>query len=192
MIIWCRLYMGRDEARALVRALCNSSVSHMSLLCSMFQCFDFLVGQGHVWGMRLGTRPVYTASGMAFVAGITSTGWRCPKTLYAHKQRTGAIQNNNLLLQIASNKHTRLRGMKGKASCFTHKYIRVRQSRQLFTTSNLYTSVQWRYNSLVIILHSTSRSTTSFASTWTRIHSKKYVYNLAQVIYHTACSLRTS
>ena len=108
--------MGMDEAQALVRALCTSSVSPVSLLCSMFQCFHFLVGREHAGGMQLGTWPVYAVCGMAFVAGVTGAGWRCPKTLYAHKQRTGAIQNNNLLLQIASNKHACLqRGMKGKA-----------------------------------------------------------------------------
>ena len=74
-----------DEARALVRALCNSSVSRVSLLCSMFQCFDFLVGRGHARGMQLCTRPMYAACGVAFVAGVTGAGWRCPKTLYAHK-----------------------------------------------------------------------------------------------------------
>ena len=105
-----------DEARALVRALCNSNVSLMSLLCNMFQCFDFLVGRGHARGMWLGTWLVYTACGMAFVASVTGAGWCCPKTLYAHKQHTGVIRNNNLLLQIASNKHAHLhRGMKGKA-----------------------------------------------------------------------------
>ena len=41
------LCTGMDEARALVNALCNSRVSRVSLLCSMFQCFDFLVGRGH-------------------------------------------------------------------------------------------------------------------------------------------------
>ena len=127
--------MGMDEACALVRALCNSSVSCMSLLCNMFQCFDFLVGRGHARGMQLGTRPVYAACGVTFVAGVTGAGWRCSKTLYAHKQRTGAIRNNNLLLQIASNKHARLQQcMKGKAQFFTHKYIRVRRSCQLLTT----------------------------------------------------------
>ena len=42
-----QLCMGMDEGRALVRALCDSSVSHVSLLCRMFQCFDFLVRRGH-------------------------------------------------------------------------------------------------------------------------------------------------
>ena len=113
LIIKHRLCMGMEEARALVHALCSCSVSLVSLLCNMFQCFDFLVGQGHAPGMRLGTRSVYAACGVVFVAGITVAGWRCPKTLYAHKQHTGAIQNNNLQLQIASNKHARLqRGMK--------------------------------------------------------------------------------
>ena len=107
--------MGMDEAHALVHALCNSSVSRVSLLCSSFQCFDFLVGRGHARGMRLGTQLVYAACGMTFVASVTGAGWRCPKTLYAHKQCTGAIQNNNLLLQIASNKHAHLQGMKRKA-----------------------------------------------------------------------------
>ena len=51
--------------------------------------------------------------------------------------------------------------------------------------------MQWRYNSLVIIPHSTSYSITFIASTSTGIHSKKYVYNSAQVIYHIAHSLRT-
>ena len=97
-----------DEAHALVCALCNCSVSPVSLLCSVFQCFDFLVGRGHARGMRLGTQPVYAACGVAFVACVTGAEWRCPKTLYAHKQCTSAIQNNNLLLQIASNKHARL------------------------------------------------------------------------------------
>ena len=104
-----------DEARALVRALCNSNVSRVSLLCSMFQCFDFLVGRGHAQGMRLGTWPVYAVCGVAFVVGVTGAGWCCPKTLNGHKQHTGAIQNNSLLLQIASNKHARLRGIKEKA-----------------------------------------------------------------------------
>ena len=107
--------MGMDEARALVRSLCSNSVSRVLFLCNMFQCFDFLVGWGHARGMRIGTWPVYTTSGVAFVAGVTGAGLYCPKTLYAHKHRSGAIQNNNLLLRIASNKHARLRGMKGKA-----------------------------------------------------------------------------
>ena len=104
-----------DEACALVHALCNGSVPRVSFLCSMFQSFDFLIGQGHARGMQLGTRLVYAVYGVAFVAGVTGAGWRCPKTLYAHKQHIGAIQNNNLLLQIASNKQTHLQGMKGKA-----------------------------------------------------------------------------
>ena len=112
--IW--LCTGMDEARALVHALCSSNVSRVSLLCSMFQCFNFFVGWGHAQGMRLATRPVYAACGVAFVAGVTGARWRCPKRLYAHKQCTRAIQNNNLLLQIASNKHARLQqGIKGKA-----------------------------------------------------------------------------
>ena len=93
-----------DEARALVRALWNNSVSRVSILCSMFQCFHFLVGRGHARGMRLGTRPVYAACGVAFVPGVTSAAWCCPK-MYARKQCNGVIQNNTLLLQIASNKH---------------------------------------------------------------------------------------
>ena len=40
-----------DEAHALVRAFCNNNVSHVSLLCSMFQWFDFLDGQGHARGI---------------------------------------------------------------------------------------------------------------------------------------------
>ena len=104
-----------DKVRTLVRALCDSSVSRLSLLCSMFQCFHFLVGQGHARGMRLGTRLVYAACGVAFVAGVTGAGLCCPKTLYARKQCNGVIQNNTLLLQIASNTHARVRGMKGKA-----------------------------------------------------------------------------
>ena len=103
-----------DEARALVRALWNSSVSRVSILCSMFQCFHFLAGRGHARGMRLGTRPVYATCGVAFVPGVTSAAWCCPKT-YARKQRNGVIQNNTLLLQIASNNHALVRGMKGKA-----------------------------------------------------------------------------
>ena len=83
--------MGMDETRALVRALCNSNVSRVSLLCSMFQCFDFLVRRGHARGKQLGTRSVYAACGVAFVVGVTTVGWRCPKTLYTCKQRTGAI-----------------------------------------------------------------------------------------------------
>ena len=34
------LCTGMDEARALVRALCKSSVSRVSILCSMFQWLD--------------------------------------------------------------------------------------------------------------------------------------------------------
>ena len=98
------LCTGMDEARALVCALCNRSVSRVSLFCSMFQCFHFLVGRGHARGMRLGTRPVYAACGVAFVSGVISAAWCCPKT-YARKQHNGLIQNNTLLLQIASNKH---------------------------------------------------------------------------------------
>ena len=113
-----------DGVRALVRASCNSSVSRVSLLFSMFQCFDFLVGRGHARGMRLGTRPMYAVCGVAFVAGVTGAGWRCPKTLYAHKQCTGAIRKNNLLLQISSNKCARLQGMKGKHN-FSHINILV-------------------------------------------------------------------
>ena len=108
------LCTGMDEARALVRALWNSSVSRVSILCSMFRCFHFLVGRGHGRGMRLGTRLVYTTCGVAFVPGVTNAAWCCPKT-YACKQRNGVIQNNTLLLQIASNKHGPVRGMKRKA-----------------------------------------------------------------------------
>ena len=68
MMTQCWLCMGMDEARALVRSLCNSSVSRVSLLCSMFQCFDFLVGWEHAQGIRLGTWPMYAACGVAFVA----------------------------------------------------------------------------------------------------------------------------
>ena len=64
--------------------------------------------------MLLGKRPVYAACGVAFVPGVTSATWCCPK-MYARKQRNGVIQNNTLLLQIASNKHAPVRGMKGKA-----------------------------------------------------------------------------
>ena len=102
MMTQLRLCTGMDEARALVRALCNSSVSRVSLLCSMFQCFHFLVGRGHARGMRLGTRPVYAACGVAFVADVTGAGWRCPQTLYACKQRNDVIRNNTLLLQTNS------------------------------------------------------------------------------------------
>ena len=45
------LCMSTDETCALVRALRNSSVSRLLLLCNMFQCFDFLVGWGHARGM---------------------------------------------------------------------------------------------------------------------------------------------
>ena len=79
------LCTGMDEACTLVRALCNSSVSRVSLLSSMFHCFHFLVGRGHARGMRLGTRPLYAICGVAFAAGITGAGWCCPKTLYARK-----------------------------------------------------------------------------------------------------------
>ena len=121
--------MGMDEARAFGHALCNSSVSRVSLLCSMFQCFNFLVGRGHARGMRLGTWSVYAACGVAFVAGVTGAGWRCPKTLYARKQRSGAIQNNNLLLQIASNKDARLQGMKGRGGQTFPKSTEIRNSK---------------------------------------------------------------
>ena len=83
-----------DEARTLVHALCCNSASRISLLCSMFQYFNFLVGCGHARGMQLGTRPVYAACGVAFIAGVSGAGWRCLKTLYAHKQCTRAIWNN--------------------------------------------------------------------------------------------------
>ena len=80
------LCTGIDEARALVHALCNSNVSCVSLLYSMFQCFHFLVGRGHARGMQLGTQPVYAACGVAFVASVTGARWRCPKTLYVRKR----------------------------------------------------------------------------------------------------------
>ena len=86
------LCTGMDEACALVLALCNSSVSCVSLLSSMFHCFHFLVGRGHARGMRLGTRPVYAACGVAFIASVTGAGWCCPKTLYARKQRNAIKQ----------------------------------------------------------------------------------------------------
>ena len=111
------LCMGMDEAHALVRALWNSSVSRVSILYSMFQCFHFLVGRGHARGMRLGTRPVYDTCGVAFVPGVTSAAWCCPKT-YTRKQCNGVIQNNTLLLQIASNKHAPARGIKRKNIIF--------------------------------------------------------------------------
>ena len=41
------LYTGMNEACALVHALCSSSVSHVSLLCSMFECFNVLVKYGY-------------------------------------------------------------------------------------------------------------------------------------------------
>ena len=102
MMTQCGLCTGMDEACTLVRALCNSNVSRVSSLCSMFQCFHFLVGRGHAQGIRLGTWPVYAACGVAFVAGVTGAGWRCPKTLYARKQCNGVIRNNILLLQRTS------------------------------------------------------------------------------------------
>ena len=80
--------MGMDEARALVRALCNSSVSRVSLLCSMFQCFDFLVGRGHARGMRLGTRPVYATCGVAFVCRRHRCWMALPKDIV----RTQTVQ----------------------------------------------------------------------------------------------------
>ena len=86
------LCTGMDKACALVLALCNSSVSCVSLLSSMFHCFHFLVGWGHARGMRLGTRPVYAACGVAFIASVTGAGWCCPKTLYARKQRNAIKQ----------------------------------------------------------------------------------------------------
>ena len=76
-------------------------------LCSMFECFNVLVGCRHAQGMQLCTQPVYAACSVAFIASVTGAGWRCPKTLYIHKQCTRTIQNNNFLLQIASNKHGR-------------------------------------------------------------------------------------
>ena len=47
MMTQCWLCTVMDEACALVLALCNSSVSRVSLLSSMFHCFHFLVGRGH-------------------------------------------------------------------------------------------------------------------------------------------------
>ena len=91
LIIWRQLCMGMDKAHALVHTLCSSSASCLLLLCRMFQCFNFLVGRGHAQGMRLDTRPVYAECGVAFVAGVTGAGWRCPKTLYAPKQCTRVI-----------------------------------------------------------------------------------------------------
>ena len=111
---------GHGRGTRLGTCLCTCSVSPVPLLCSMFQCFDFLVGRRHARGMRLGTRPVYTACGVAFVASVTGAGWRCPKTLYAHKQCTRVIQNNNLLLQIASNKHARLQTRYERKSIIFH------------------------------------------------------------------------
>ena len=101
MMTQCWLCTGMDEAHALVRALCNSSVSRVSLLCNMFSV-HFLVGRGHARGIGLGTWPVYAACGVAFVAGVTGARWHCPKTLYACKQCNGVIQNNILLLQRTS------------------------------------------------------------------------------------------
>ena len=65
------LCTGMDEARTLVRALCNSNVSRVSLLCSMFQCFDFLVGWGHARGMR------HTASVCRVWRGLCCKRHRC-------------------------------------------------------------------------------------------------------------------
>ena len=64
------LCMSMDEAHALVQALCSSSVSRISLLCSMFECFNVLVGCGHARGMRLATWPVYATRAVAFVADV--------------------------------------------------------------------------------------------------------------------------
>ena len=102
MMTQCWLCTGMDEVRTLVCALCNSNVYRVSLLCSVFRCFHFLVGWEHAQGMRLGTRPMYAACGVAFGAGVTGAGWRCPKTLYARKQCNGVIRNNTLLLQTNS------------------------------------------------------------------------------------------
>ena len=102
------LCTGMDEARALVHALCSSSVSRISLLCSMFECFNVLVGCRHAQGMRLSMRLVYATCGVAFISSVTGARWRCPKTCYIHKQLTRTIQNSNFLLQITSNKHARL------------------------------------------------------------------------------------
>ena len=95
---------GTRLGTCLVQRQCFSCVITLQHV-SMFQFLDWT---GHARGMRLGTRPMYTTCGVAFVASVTGAGWRFPKTLYAHKQRSGVVQNNILLLQIASNKHARL------------------------------------------------------------------------------------
>ena len=77
-----------DEARALVHALCSSNVCLVSLLCSMFEYFNVLVGCGHARGMQLSMRLVYTACAVAFVAGVTGARCYCPKLLYAHTHDT--------------------------------------------------------------------------------------------------------
>ena len=82
------LCTGMDEARALVHALCSSSVSCVSLLCSMFECFNVLVGCRHAGGKWLGTQPVYATCAVAFVAGVTSARCYCPKSLFAHTHDT--------------------------------------------------------------------------------------------------------
>ena len=77
-----------DEARALAHALCSSSVSCVSLLCSMSECFNVLVGCSHARGMWLGMRLVYAACAVAFVAGVTGAGCYCLKSLYAQTHNT--------------------------------------------------------------------------------------------------------
>ena len=72
--IFCHLCTGMDETRTLVHALCSNSVSRISLLSSMFQCFNFLVGRRHARGMQLGTQLVYATCGVSFVAGVTGAG----------------------------------------------------------------------------------------------------------------------
>ena len=73
-----------DEARALVHALCSNSVSHVSLLCCMLECFNVLVGCEHARGMQLGTQPMYAMCVVAFVVGVTGAGCFCPESLYVH------------------------------------------------------------------------------------------------------------
>ena len=77
--------------------------AHLGTCLVQQQCVSYIITVQHVsmfqfpgWAracmsMRLGTRLVYATCGVAFVASVSGAGWRCPKTLYAHKQCTRAL-----------------------------------------------------------------------------------------------------
>ena len=143
----------------------------------MCQCLNMLVVHGHGRGKRLGTCLVCTACVVAIVACNTGDGSCCPNSLHRNKQHAESRQRSCSFTNKVSNKI-------GYLSIY--KYIRLRRSRQLLTTSYLHTSVLRRSNSLASILYNATHNTTFVVLKLTRISFTNLNYNFAQLAHRIA------